>query len=79
MYYVQAGNRTELDVSVINTEKGRNTQFSVSLQERGLYTLSLTLRSSGGSPPPSFPSPSSRTESFWIRSPSPVKRPSGKP
>lgn len=50
MYYVQAGNRTELDVSVINTEKGRNTQFSVSLQERGLYTLSLTLRSSGGSP-----------------------------
>lgn len=37
--------RAELDVSVISLEKGQNTRFSVSPKERGLYSLSLTLRS----------------------------------
>lgn len=47
MYYAQTdGNGTAaLDVSVISLEKGQNTRFSVSVNERGFYTLTLRLRS----------------------------------
>jgi len=47
IYYAETDEtgRTELDVSVIGLEKGQNTRFSVSPKERGLYSLSLTLRS----------------------------------
>lgn len=47
MYFAETDEtgRAELDVSVIGLEKGHNTRFSVSVKERGLYTLTLTLRS----------------------------------
>ncbi|WP_322181656.1 glycoside hydrolase family 3 protein [Neglectibacter caecimuris] len=40
-----ASGQVTLDVSLIDLEKGKNTRFSVSVKERGLYTLKLTLRS----------------------------------
>ncbi len=47
MHYAETDRtgRVELATSVIGLEKGQNTRFSVSVKERGLYALHLTLRS----------------------------------
>lgn len=47
IYYAESGpdGSVELDPSLILLEKGQNTRFSVSVRERGLYELRLTLRS----------------------------------
>lgn len=46
LYQVELENgRAALDVSVIETEKGRNTRFGVTVSERGFYSLKLVLRS----------------------------------
>lgn len=47
MHYVEtdAAGTADMDVALIGLEKGDNTRFGVSVKERGLYTLKLTLRS----------------------------------
>ena len=45
IYYAEGDNSLSLDVSKIDLEKGDNTRFSVTLKERGLYAMHLTLRS----------------------------------
>ena len=47
IYYVESDseNQVTIDTSVIRTEKGQNTRFSVTVKERGLYEMQLTLRS----------------------------------
>ncbi len=47
MHYVEtdAAGTAAMDVALIGLEKGDNTRFGVSVKERGLYTLKLTLRS----------------------------------
>ena len=47
MYYAQTDEtgRADIDTSVISLEKGQNTRFSVSVNERGFYTLTMRLRS----------------------------------
>ena len=47
IYYVESNedNQVILDTSVIRTEKGENTRFSVTVKERGLYEMKLILRS----------------------------------
>lgn len=47
IYYAESGadGRVELDTSVIRLEKGQNTRFSVTVKERGLYEMKLSLRS----------------------------------
>lgn len=47
MYYVQTGddNALALDVSLIGLEKGDNTRFAVSINQQGLYKLTMVLRS----------------------------------
>lgn len=47
MYYAEVNEQNEIDfdVSLIGLEKGQNTRFGVSVKERGMYALELTLRS----------------------------------
>ncbi|MBQ7680425.1 MAG: glycoside hydrolase family 3 protein [Butyrivibrio sp.] len=40
----------DLDVSLINTEKGHNTIFGIYTEHRGAFRLELTLRATGGNP-----------------------------
>ncbi len=46
IYYAEGENgHLSLDVSKIGLEKGDNTRFSVTLKDRGMYKMSVTLRS----------------------------------
>ena len=47
MFYVEADgqNTVDFDVSLIGLEKGKNTRFGVSVKERGIYVMEITLRS----------------------------------
>ena len=45
IYYAEGFNSLSLDVSKIGLEKGDNTRFSVTLKERGMYEMHVTLRS----------------------------------
>lgn len=56
MYCVQVQEgKADLDVSCINTEKGQNTRFTVSITERGLYTLVVRVRSTDSNPVSQLP------------------------
>lgn len=49
------GGKASLDIGLISTEKGANTRFGVSVTERGIYTLKITLRSTDENPVSQLP------------------------